>query len=170
MRVQIKKKNNKNDNFFFWLLTCTGLHVYIIEELFIFDVINHNNSSISYVDVSRISTGSRRWVRKWDSCKSVIRASINRRPPRPWHLMPLWSASMPLSKITVWLSGALSRSFYECTVRPRLSGHIGTSTYPDKWFGRIWEICLNTASSVGLNTSYNLFTHCYSICNKLSVM
>ena len=56
------------------------------------------------------------------------------------------------------------------TVRPRLSGHIGTSTYPDKWFGRIWEICLNTASSVGLNTSYNLFTHCYSICNKLSLM
>ena len=26
------------------------------------------------------------------------------------------------------------------TVRPRLSGHIGTSAYPDKWFGRIWEI------------------------------
>ena len=25
-----------------------------------------------------------------------------------------------------------------------------------------------TASSVGLNTSYNVFTHCYSICNKLS--
>ena len=56
------------------------------------------------------------------------------------------------------------------TVRPRLSGHIGSSAYPDKWFGRIWEICLNTASSVGLNTSYNLFTHCYSICNKLSLM
>ena len=35
-------------------------------------------------------------------------------------------------------------------------------------FGRIWEICLNTASSVGLNTSDNVFTHCYSICNKLS--
>ena len=56
------------------------------------------------------------------------------------------------------------------TVRPRLSGHIGTSAYPDNWFGRIWEICLNTASSVGLNTSYNLFIHCYSICIKLSLM
>ena len=54
------------------------------------------------------------------------------------------------------------------TVQPRLSGHIGTGTYPDKWFGRIWEICLNTASSVGLNTYYNVFTHCFCICNKLS--
>ena len=27
---------------------------------------------------------------------------------------------------------------------------------------------LERSSSVGLNTSYNLFTHCYSICNKLS--
>ena len=35
------------------------------------------------------------------------------------------------------------------TVRPRLSGHVGTGTYPDKRFGRIWELCLNTASSVG---------------------
>ena len=42
--------------------------------------------------------------------------------------------------------------WYWCTVRPRLSGHIGTSTYPDKWFGQIWEIRLNTASSIGLNT------------------
>ena len=49
------------------------------------------------------------------------------------------------------------------TVQPRLSGHIGTGTYPDKWFGRIWEICLNTATSVGLNTCYNVFTHCYCI-------
>ena len=31
------------------------------------------------------------------------------------------------------------------TVWPRLSGHIGTRAYPDKWFGRIWEICLNTS-------------------------
>ena len=54
-------------------------------------------------------------------------------------------------------------SQYGDTVRPRLSGHIGTGAYPDKWFGRIWEMCLNTASSVGLNTSYNVFTHCYSI-------
>ena len=54
------------------------------------------------------------------------------------------------------------------TVQPRLSGHIGTSTYPDKWFGRIWEICLNTASSVGLNTYYNVFTHCFCMCNKFS--
>ena len=29
-----------------------------------------------------------------------------------------------------------------CTVRPRLFGHIGTIAYPDKWFGRIGEICL----------------------------
>ena len=35
------------------------------------------------------------------------------------------------------------------TVRPRLSGHVGTGTYPDKWFGRIWELCWNTASSLG---------------------
>ena len=57
-----------------------------------------------------------------------------------------------------------------CTVRPQLSGHVGTGTYRDKWFGRIWEICFkNTASSVGLNTCYNVFTHCFCICNcKLS--
>ena len=35
------------------------------------------------------------------------------------------------------------------TVRPRLSGHVGTSTYPEKLFVRIRELCLNTASSVG---------------------
>ena len=51
------------------------------------------------------------------------------------------------------------------TVRPWLSGHNRTRAYPDKWFGRIWEICINTESSVGLNTSYNVITHCYSICN-----
>ena len=36
-----------------------------------------------------------------------------------------------------------------CTFQPRLSGHVGTGTYPDKWFLRIWELCLNTASSEG---------------------
>ena len=36
----------------------------------------------------------------------------------------------------------------ENTVRPRLSGHIGTVTYPDKRIVQIWELCLNTASSV----------------------
>ena len=44
-----------------------------------------------------------------------------------------------------------------CTVRPRLSGHIGTGTYPD---GRY------TASSVGYRC-YNVFTHCFSTWNKL---
>ena len=62
-----------------------------------------------------------------------------------------------------------SLSFYSPTsvIRPHREW---TSAYPDKWFGRIWEICLNTASSVGLNTctSYNVFTHCYSFCKKLS--
>ena len=38
---------------------------------------------------------------------------------------------------------------YYSTVRPRLSDHVGTVTYPDKRFVRIWELCLNTASSVG---------------------
>ena len=60
------------------------------------------------------------------------------------------------------------RYMFWSTVRPRLSGHIRTSTYPDKWFGRIWEICLNTASSVGLITFYSVSTHCYSIYNNLS--
>ena len=32
-------------------------------------------------------------------------------------------------------------------------------------YGIIW---LNTASSVGLNTCYNVFIHCCCICNKLS--
>ena len=58
-----------------------------------------------------------------------------------------------------------STNYSYTTVQPRLSGHIGTGTYPDKWFGWIWEIyiCLNTASSVGLNTYYNVFTHCFCI-------
>ena len=90
-----------------------------------------------------------------------------RGPNIPWKGKP-----PPPPKLLYWCNGLLKnrvgRTVY--TVRPRLSGHIGTSAYPDKWFGRIWEICLNTASSVGLNTSYNLFTHCYSICNKLSLM
>ena len=59
--------------------------------------------------------------------------------------------------------------FEETTVRPQLSGHDGISTYPDKQFVRIWEICLNTASSLWVNMCYYVFTHCYSICNKLPV-
>ena len=77
--------------------------------------------------------------------------------------------TMLVGSICIASDGAtVIEQWWSTTVRPRLSGHIGTSAYPDKWFGRIWEICLNTASSVGLNTSDNVFTHCYSICNKLS--
>ena len=55
------------------------------------------------------------------------------------------------------LTDSLSKVRMGCTVRPRLSGHIGTSAYPDKWFGRIWEICLNIASSVELNIYYIMY-------------
>ena len=38
---------------------------------------------------------------------------------------------------------------YAYKVRPRLSGHVvRTAAYLDKRFAQIWELCLNTASSV----------------------
>ena len=42
------------------------------------------------------------------------------------------------------------------TVRPPLSGHVGTGTYPDKRFVRIWELCLNTIK-------YKVYTLYYSL-------
>ena len=58
--------------------------------------------------------------------------------------------------LVLWVS-----MLYLNTVRPRLYGHIGTGTYPEKRFGRIWEFCLNRASSVGFIRVhyYNVFTH-----------
>ena len=56
--------------------------------------------------------------------------------------------------------------FKVTTVQPWLSGHVGT--YLDKQFVRIWELYLNTASSVGFIHCYNVCTHCCCICNKLS--
>ena len=50
--------------------------------------------------------------------------------------------------------------YFIITVRPLLSGHVGTGAHPDKGFGRIWEThCLIHAAaypmvSQCLNASY----------------
>ena len=49
---------------------------------------------------------------------------------------------------TVWYFISASWATKWGTVWPRLSGHVGTGAYPDKRFVRIWELCLDKASSV----------------------
>ena len=135
-----------------------------------------------------------RWIYAWTYARSLTLTNSNwvfqgwdylSKAVMYWHLLWNWGLAL---KILDCFNVCYYRDFFDqtgyktcfmkCfldleaidfpyTVRPRLSGHIGTGAYPDKWFGRIWEICLNTESSVGLNTSDNVFTHCYSICNKL---
>ena len=72
-----------------------------------------------------------------ESCSSTLPASTRRR--NRWVIVGR-RYTWILSK-HVWIHGS--------TVQPRLSGHVGTGSYPDKRFIRIWELCLNTASSVG---------------------
>ena len=50
----------------------------------------------------------------------------------------------------IWQETANPTGFYLLhTVRPPLSGNVGTGTYPEKRFVRLWELRLNTASSIG---------------------
>ena len=77
------------------------------------------------------------------------------------HFLKDWRKSIPIHQNYTM---ALKKATTHCTVRPWLSSHrlsrtwhlSGSLTYPDKGFVRIWELCLNTASSVEFMYMYHL--------------
>ena len=68
----------------------------------------------------------------------------------------LYSKNLQVTNLTI-LSWA--ELWVQPTVRPRLSSHIGTGTYRDKRFVRMWELCFQYHK---FSTAYT----CYNVCTQ----
>ena len=54
-----------------------------------------------------------------------------------WTFKFEWALSRPLYNYSMAITSKILNTLW-----PRLSGHVETGTYPDKWFVRIWEYFL----------------------------